>query len=155
MAKPSFVVRAVNWQAHRDKLDAVRRAVFVREQGVPEALEWDGLDERSYHVLALSAAGRPIGTGRLLPDGRIGRMAVLRRWRGRGVGSAILRLLLELARKEGHATVRLHAQTQALGFYEKHGFQVVGEEFTEAGIPHRAMLIRLGEPPGPPPGGLG
>lgn len=150
MAEPPFVVRPVNWQAHRDQINAVRRAVFIKEQGVPESLEWDGLDERSYHVLALSAAGRPIGTGRLLPDGRIGRMAVLRRWRGRGVGSAILRLLLDLARKEGHATVRLHAQTHALGFYAKHGFQAVGEEFMEAGIPHRAMVIRLGEQPGPP-----
>lgn len=152
MAEPSFVVRPVNWQAHRDKLNAVRRAVFVKEQGVPEALEWDGLDERSYHVLALSAEGRPIGTGRLLPDGRIGRMAVLKRWRGRGVGSAILKLLLDLARKEGHTTVRLHAQTHALGFYAKYGFQAVGEEFMEAGIPHRAMVIRLGELPGPLPG---
>ncbi|MCW5606241.1 MAG: GNAT family N-acetyltransferase [Burkholderiales bacterium] len=145
---PPFVIRPVNWQATRDQLDAIRRNVFIEEQNVPEELEWDGLDERSYHVLALSGEGEPIGTGRLLLDGHIGRMAVLRPWRRQGVGSAILRALLVLAQKEGHDTVRLNAQVQAIGFYEKHGFKPLGKPFMDAGIPHRAMKIELKSLPG-------
>ncbi|MDP1716437.1 MAG: GNAT family N-acetyltransferase, partial [Burkholderiales bacterium] len=91
----------------------MRSTVFIDEQNVPEALEWDDQDEKSRHVLALSVHGEPIGTGRLLPDGRIGRMAVLREWRGKGVGSAILQALLELARQDGLRTIRLNAQTHA------------------------------------------
>lgn len=139
----SFIIRPVNWHANRDKLGAVRRSVFIEEQNVPEALEWDDMDERSYHVLALDRGGAPIGTGRLLLDGHIGRMAVLKPWRGRGVGSAILRALLDLAQKEGHETVKLNAQIHALAFYRKHGFKAFGGEFMEAGIPHRTMKIRI------------
>jgi predicted GNAT family N-acyltransferase len=141
--QPTFRVRPVNWLANRDKLDAVRRSVFVEEQNVPEALEWDDMDESSYHVLALDGDDTPIGTGRLLLDGHIGRMAVLKAWRGRGVGGAILMALLGLAQKEGHETVILNAQTHALAFYKKHGFKVFGSEFMEAGIPHRAMKISI------------
>jgi len=148
MAAPPFVVRPVNWIATREKLRALRRAVFIEEQRVPEELEWDDADERCYHVLATSEEGQPIGTGRLKLDGQIGRMAVARDWRGRGVGGAILESLLALARKEGCTTVRLHAQTHAIGFYAKYGFTAFGEEFDEAGIPHRMMELRLEpEPP--------
>lgn len=139
----SFTIRLVNWHASRDPLHAVRRAVFIEEQQVPEEEEWDAIDERCCHVLAISAAGEPIGTGRLLPDGHIGRMAVLKAWRGKGVGSAMLRTLLDLAQKDGFQMVRLNAQTHAMGFYARHGFSVVGDEFIEAGIPHRKMQISL------------
>ena len=143
MPTPPFVVRPVNWNATRDKLRALRRAVFIEEQRVPEELEWDDADERAYHVLAMSEAGEPIGTGRLKLDGQIGRMAVARKWRRRGVGAAILQSLLDLARKEGCTMVRLHAQTHAIPLYEKYGFEIVGEEFDEAGIPHRMMELKL------------
>lgn len=143
MPAPPFVVRPVNWNATRDKLRALRRAVFIEEQRVPEELEWDDADARAYHVLAISEAGEPIGTGRLKLDGQIGRMAVARKWRRRGVGAAILRCLLDLARKEGCTVVRLHAQTHAIPFYAKYGFEAVGEEFDEAGIAHRAMELAL------------
>lgn len=149
--QPPFIIRPVNWHASRDKLYAVRRSVFIEEQNVPEALEWDDMDERSYHVLAFDGEGAPIGTGRLLLDGHIGRMAVLKAWRRRGVGRAILRALLDLAQKEGHETVRLNAQTHALAFYRKHGFRVVGSEFMEAGIAHRTMKISIGPLPGRAP----
>ena len=139
----SFLVRPVNWKADRNKLHAVRRTVFIEEQNVPEELEWDEIDERCYHVLAFADDGAPIGTGRLLLDGHIGRMAVLKAWRGRGVGSAILKMLLLLAQKEGLESVDLHAQTHAVDFYAKHGFMATGGEFMEAGIPHRAMTIKL------------
>jgi len=110
---------------------------------VPEELEWDEIDARCRHVLAFLPDGEAIGTGRLLPDGHIGRMAVLKAWRGRGAGSAILTLLLRLARQAGFDVARLHAQTHAVGFYAKYGFTVTGDEFMEAGIPHRAMTLRL------------
>ncbi|MBI4207818.1 MAG: GNAT family N-acetyltransferase [Betaproteobacteria bacterium] len=139
----ALTVRLVDWHAHRAELHAIRRAVFIEEQRVPEELEWDEVDARCGHVLAFSPEDAPIGTGRLLPDGSIGRMAVLKAWRGRGVGSAILGMLLSLARKEGFDAVRLHAQTHAVGFYAKHGFAVTGDEFMEAGIPHRTMMLRL------------
>jgi predicted GNAT family N-acyltransferase len=143
MPAPPFVVRPVNWIAARDKLRALRRVVFIEEQHVPEELEWDDADDRAYHVLAMSEAGEPIGTGRLKLDGQIGRMAVARHWRRRGVGGAILQALLGLAKKEGCTMVHLHAQTRAVAFYEKYGFRVVGEEFEEAGIAHRPMELKL------------
>ncbi|HZN23515.1 MAG TPA: GNAT family N-acetyltransferase [Burkholderiales bacterium] len=143
MIETAFVVRPVNWNARREDLRALRRTVFIEEQNVPEELEWDEVDERAYHVLAMSGDGDPIGTGRLSLDCQIGRMAVARDWRGRGVGAAILRTLLAFAVKEGCRVVRLHAQTHALGFYERYGFEAVSDEFQEAGIPHRAMELRL------------
>jgi predicted GNAT family N-acyltransferase len=138
----AYIVERVTWREARDQLSAVRRAVFVVEQCVPEDLEWDEHDPDAVHVLASNAARTPIGTGRLLPDGRIGRMAVLSVWRGRGIGSAILQSLLDAARELGYMELKLHAQTHALDFYAKHGFAAAGDEFIEAGIPHRAMFLR-------------
>jgi predicted GNAT family N-acyltransferase len=149
MITPAFVVRPVNWLASRDKLHAVRRTVFIEEQKVPEELEWDDADEYAYHVLATTRDGTPIGTGRLKTDCHIGRMAVLKPWRGRGVGSAILETLIGLADKEGCRVVRLHAQTHALEFYARHGFTGVGGEFAEAGIPHRVMELTFPSQPAP------
>jgi predicted GNAT family N-acyltransferase len=139
----TFTVREVAWHTHRVELQAIRRVVFVEEQRVPEELEWDDADARCHHVLAFAPGGEAIGTGRLLPGGHIGRMAVLAAWRGRGAGSAMLEFLLTLARRQQFEVVRLHAQTHALDFYVKHGFAVTGAEFMEAGIPHRAMTLRL------------
>ena len=129
----------VDWNASGAALRAIRTAVFVDEQSVPAELEWDGIDERCLHVLAKTTAGEAIGTGRLLPDGHIGRMAVLKPWRGNGVGSMILAELLNAAREQRHATVELSAQTHAIEFYRRHGFEVVSEEYLEAGILHRTM----------------
>ncbi len=134
-----FTVQLVNWNTDSKPLKAVRIAVFVEEQGVPEDLEWDGLDERSQHVMAIASSGKPVGTGRLLPDAHIGRMAVLKEWRGKGVGGALLDTLLVLANRTGFGVVQLHAQTHALDFYRKRGFMAQGKEFMEAGIPHFLM----------------
>ena len=139
----SFTVRIVNWQDDAPALRAIRETVFIHEQQVPVELEWDGLDADCLHVLAADSTGNPIGTARLLPDGHIGRMAVLKAWRGRGVGSALLRLLLDEASKRGLGQVVLNAQTYAAGFYAKFGFQAVGEEFMDAGIPHVRMILPL------------
>jgi predicted GNAT family N-acyltransferase len=137
--QPPFTVKPVYWNASEKILRGLRTAVFVEEQGVPVELEWDGLDEHAYHVVAFSPERAPIGTGRLLQDGHIGRMAVLRQWRRKGVGKALLGMLLVIANKMGYEEVRLHAQTRVLEFYLRHGFAPQGEEFLEAGIPHIMM----------------
>jgi predicted GNAT family N-acyltransferase len=141
----AFAVRRACWTQDRDALTQVRTRVFVKEQGVPPALEWDQSDETAIHLLAWDGADHPIGTARLLPSGQIGRMAVLGPWRGRGVGSALLREALRIAAESGLPTPFLHAQTAALSFYHRHGFRAAGQVFYEAGIPHRTM-IHGGEP---------
>ncbi|MDD5249473.1 MAG: GNAT family N-acetyltransferase [Rhodocyclaceae bacterium] len=121
----------------------MREAVFVREQKVPIELEWDEFDAGSRHVLARDPSGDPIGTGRLLPDGHVGRMAVLPAWRGKGVGRALLEALLDAARERQMPLLALHAQTAAADFYTRFGFKPEGEPFMEAGIPHIVMTLRL------------
>ena len=125
-----------------DAILAVRRTVFVEEQAVPESLEIDGLDETCQHVLAFDTSNRAIGTARLMPHGRIGRVAVLADWRKRGVGAALMRTLLAEADRRGFAEIELHAQTWTIGFYETLGFLCEGDEFLEAEIPHRRMVRR-------------
>ena len=115
----------------------------MQEQGVPEALEWDEWDAPSRHFLAEDAQGHPIGTARLLPDGHIGRMAVLAFWRRRGVGTALMRQVLAAAREAGFTAVELAAQTHALKFYARFGFVTHGDEFMDAGIPHYTMRLEL------------
>lgn len=127
------------WEALREDAKAIRYQVFVVEQKVPLELEWDEMDPQSLHAVARDAAGRAVGTGRLLPDGHIGRMAVLPEYRDCGIGGAILRALMEKARARGDREVMLNAQMQAQGFYAAHGFSVTGEQFMEAGIPHVCM----------------
>lgn len=147
MSRPAaFEVGLVAWNEARTALESVRRAVFVVEQHVPEELEWDEADAVSQHALA-SSDGVPIGTARLLPDGHIGRIAVLRAWRGHGVGAALLTTMIDAARERGCAIVLLNAQVQALDFYRRFGFVAEGEVFPDAGIPHRAMKLEL-TPPG-------
>ncbi len=139
----AFRVRPADWSREQAALIELRTRVFVDEQGVPPEIEIDGLDPGCVHVLAETADGRIIGTGRLLPEGRIGRLAVERAWRGRGVGRALLETLVACAAQQGFATVELHAQTRAIGFYEAAGFRAEGPEFDDAGIPHRRMTRPL------------
>ncbi|MDE2367167.1 MAG: GNAT family N-acetyltransferase [Betaproteobacteria bacterium] len=128
-------------------LRAVREAVFIREQGVPVELEWDTFDANCTHLIASDPAGGPIGTARLLPHGSAGRMAVIKEWRGRGVGSALMRHLLDEAMKRRVQEVALSAQAHATEFYARFGFRVTGKEFMEAGIPHVRMVLRLTDEP--------
>jgi len=141
-----FTIVLADYARDLDALRAVRETVFVQEQRVPLDLEWDELDPRCVHVLARDAAGTPIGTGRLTPDRRIGRMAVLRDWRNRGVGDALLLALLQAARDRGWHSVSLHAQAPALDFYLRHGFRPRGPRFLEAGIEHQDMVLDLDAP---------
>lgn len=139
MTMTSFTIGETDWARDAARLGAVRRAVFIDEQGVPEALEWDEYDAVSTHWLALAEDGSPIGCARLLPDGHIGRMAVLRECRSMGVGSRILERLIERARERGDREVVLSAQVHAMSFYARHGFTAVGPVYQEAGIPHQDM----------------
>lgn len=128
----------MGWEAARVAASRIRVQVFVDEQRVPREIEMDDLDGACVHALAY-VQGRAVGTGRLLPDGHIGRMAVLRECRSSGVGGAILERLIEEARLRGMRNVVLSAQTHALGFYRRHGFKEEGSVFEEAGIAHQVM----------------
>ena len=130
-----------SWADFRAWAQPIRFQVFVHEQRVPVALELDEFDAVATHALAFDPEGRPIGTGRLLPDGHIGRVAVLPQWRNTGVGSRIVRSLLNQAFQLGLTTVALSAQSHARLFYEHLGFSVVGEPYLEAGIEHVAMQM--------------
>ncbi len=134
-----YEVQQVDWRDHGEALLAIRFQVFVEEQGVPADLEHDAADSGAIHVLATADDGTPIGTARMLDDGHIGRMAVLPEWRGRGVGSALLRALLRLAAARGQRSVFLHAQCSAEPFYARLGFAAEGDVFVDAGIDHRCM----------------
>lgn len=136
----SFIIRVVDWGVEKERLLSVRHEVFVIEQKVAEELEIDGLDGDCVQVLAEDADGRPIGTARLMPEGRIGRVAVLAGWRRCGVGAGLVATLEGEARRRGMARLVLHSQTWTIPFYQSIGFALVdGEEFFEAGIPHRVM----------------
>ena len=140
---PLFTVKRVEWSAASVELHAVRHAVFVEEQQILEELEWDDMEARCVHVLAMSANDAAIGCGRLLPDGHIGRMAVLKPWRGQGVWAALMRELLAVALEQGHTSAELSAQTHAIGFYRRFGFEITSDEYLEVAIPHRAMRLLL------------
>ena len=146
-----FSIQLMTWSDALPLARAVREKVFIQEQDVPRELEWDEWDERSDHAVALDGGSNAIGTARLLPigciGGRVGRMAVLRHWRGQGVGASLLEALLRLAGERGMREVTLHAQTHAAGFYRRFGFDTRGDEFLEAGIPHQEMHLRLRRAP--------
>ena len=139
----AYTIIETDWARDAARLGAVRRAVFIEEQGVPEPMEWDEHDVVSVHWLAIAADGKPIGCARLLSDGHVGRMAVLPAWRGRGVGRALLAKVLLAAQARGQMTLRLSAQTHAAAFYARAGFVAEGAEYEEAGIPHVAMQRSL------------
>lgn len=131
-------IELMSWEEARALAAPVRFAVFVEEQRVPPEIELDEMDPLSLHVLAFQDE-QAIGTARLLPDGHVGRMAVLEAWRGRGIGGRMLARLIDEARLRGHREVVLAAQVHAAGFYRAHGFVEQGEEYLEAGIAHRQM----------------
>ncbi|MFI1656895.1 GNAT family N-acetyltransferase [Streptomyces sp. NPDC020472] len=152
----AHAVREALGDEDREACFAVRREVFVEEQGVPRELEYDTYDETAVHVLAVRADGVPLGTGRLLHGadatgrtgadasvGFLGRLAVTKAARGLGVGAALVRAVEDVARERGLSAVDLHAQTHALGFYERLGYVAYGPEFPDAGMPHRAMRKAL------------
>ncbi|MEV7954959.1 GNAT family N-acetyltransferase [Streptomyces sp. NPDC087532] len=151
-----YITRTVIDERDRAACFQVRKDVFVGEQNVPEEIEYDAYDADAVHVIAVAADGSALGTGRLLHGpaavartgtdlavGSLGRLAVIKRARGLGVGVALVRAIEDAARELGLAAVDLHAQTHALGFYERLGYAAYGPEFPDAGIPHRAMRRSL------------
>jgi predicted GNAT family N-acyltransferase len=134
-----FRVELGAWEALRAQAEPIRFEVFVGEQKVPPESELDEWDASSLHALAFDASGRAVATGRLLPDGHIGRMAVLREARGQGAGAAVLEALMSAARARGEHEVALSAQTHAIAFYERAGFVAEGPEYLDCDIPHRLM----------------
>ena len=136
----AITIRRADWNdpVDRARLKAIRRTVFIEEQQVPEALEWDDDDATAIHLLAIDpASGEAVGTARILPNDKIGRMAVLRPWRERGIGRALLREAIARCGRKPF----LHAQAQAIDFYRAEGFVPSGDPFDEAGIPHRLMVL--------------
>ncbi len=132
-------LRLGNWDALGSDARAIRFEVFVDEQQVDPEIELDEMDAVCLHALAFDACGVAVGTGRLLPDGHIGRMAVRKCARGTGVGSALLQALMLQAQERGDQSVVLSAQTHAAPFYARHGFVPQGEVHVEAGIDHILM----------------
>ncbi|MFG6175734.1 GNAT family N-acetyltransferase [Halomonas sp. THAF12] len=135
-------IREGDWASLGEAAGEIRRVVFIEEQAVPRDEEWDGRDPECVHFLA-RVDGRTVGTARLLPDGHIGRVAVLAEARGLGIGLALMQAAIVAARHRGFSSVELAAQTHALAFYERLGFAAHGETFQDAGIPHRNMVLDL------------
>ncbi len=139
MNRSNYTVQQVSWQQQQQALATIRRQVFIEEQNVPESLEWDGEDNNAFHLLAVDHHSNPIGCVRMLKDGHIGRMAVIKPWRQQGVGSCLLTQMIELAAKHAIKTIELDAQCHAISFYQRHGFTIASDEFLDAGIPHQKM----------------
>ena len=131
-----------NWKQSHHELKQIRTSVFIEEQHVPAELEWDEFDEQSIHFLAL-LDNKPVATARLKPDGQIGRMAVIKNYRSKGIGTELLKTVLLQAQKNDYNMVYLHAQKQAIKFYKQFNFINNGAEFMDAGIKHRAMYKLL------------
>lgn len=145
MLPSGYRLQLGSWGDLRGDAQAIRLEVFVQEQGVPAELEMDAMDALCLHAVAYDAAGTPVATGRLLPDGHIGRMAVRKESRGSGLGGALLQALMEAAKARGHGHVALSSQSHAAPFYTRHGFVKEGEEFLEAGIAHVNMQRPFGD----------
>ncbi len=135
-------IRMADWLVDGAEVKAIREMVFIHEQQVPVELEWDGLDADCIHVLAFSGE-KPIGTARLQLNGHVGRMAVLKHWRNKGVGSAMLQRLLIEIHNRGIQYAVLNAQITAADFYRRFGFKAEGEEFMDVGIPHVRMVLEV------------
>ena len=131
-----------DWDTNREMFIKIRREVFIVEQNAPEQIELDEMDSLCTHALVFDARGGPVGTGRLAPDGKIGRMAVMKSYRKTGIGTAIMKKLLEADRDKGIKNFYLNSQTEAIGFYEKFGFAADGSIFQEAGIDHVRMILQ-------------
>ena len=136
-----------NWKEHGEAAGAIRRQVFIEEQGIPADMEWDAADASCLHALARNRFGVPLATGRMLEHvpgvAKIGRMAVLRSMRGTQIGRQVLDALMAEARQQGYREVLLHAQLSAENFYLRAGFQRRGQPFEEAGIGHVEMVRTL------------
>ena len=138
----SLKLDLVSFAEHEKAITHIRNTVFTVEQGVDPAIDFDGLDTQAFQVLC-TIAGKPVGTGRMLDDGHIGRVAVLGDYRSRGIGTGIMELLLATARERAIDRVYLYAQANAVPFYDKLGFSACGANFMEAGMLHTPMELQF------------
>ena len=136
-------ITEVTWHQAQSQLREVRTKVFIDEQQVPIELEWDDLDEVAQHLLVVDGQTYPVACARMLSNGSIGRMAVLKAWRGLGVGSALLTEAIGLHVQQGLQTITLSAQLHAVGFYEKAGFVVMSPPYLDANILHVDMQLAV------------
>jgi len=146
MNNPSWNIRQTDWKNDQLSIKSVRENVFVIEQSIPEELEWDEHDKTARHLLAIDTDAHPIGTARLTMLGeqsQIGRLAVLKNWRGIGIGRSLLEEMVRLAIEEKLSSISLNAQVRVMSFYKSFGFSSVGNEFLEADIPHQKMVKLL------------
>ena len=132
----------VDYVEHQTAITLIRFSVFSQEQGVDPAIDFDGLDREALHVVSYDD-DEPVGTGRILEDGHIGRVCVMPRYRSRGIGTRIMEVLIETAREKGIKEVHLYAQVDAVPFYDRLGFSACGENFEEAGMMHTPMVLKL------------
>lgn len=157
---PSFSFILSRWEKAEAEIRQIRNTVFVEEQDIPADLEWDGNDQDCFHVMAYDENSNPIGTGRihinnlvdevsgtLVRVGHIGRIAVLKHWRGFGVGGAILVYLVHIAEAQRLESVFLNSQEHLQYFYENRKFTREGSVFHEAGIPHVRMVRQISQRP--------
>lgn len=140
-----FAIVQVSWQSHQSELMALREQVFVIEQCVPLALEWDGLDDTATHLLAMDAQNHAIGCARILSSDTIGRMAVLQHWQGFGVGRALLNTAVDICKAQGTRAIKLSAQKHALSFYAQAGFVVSSADYMDANILHCDMKLHISD----------
>lgn len=133
-----IVIKTVDFNNNFSEIEKIRTSVFVKEQNVPIELEWDEFDNDSSHIIAYYK-NKPVGTARLLNDGHIGRMAVLKAYRNRNIGKNMLKYILEIAQKRSINNIELSAQEHAVNFYKKYGFTVTSNVYMDAGIPHYTM----------------
>jgi len=137
-----YHIQKVTWASHQPELRAVREQVFIQEQLVTPEFEWDEMDASAVHLLAIFDH-RPVACLRIIDFQKIGRMAVLKDWRGNGLGTAMLQEAIHICRKHGSQYIRLSAQTHAIHFYEKAGFKQISDEYCDVQIPHVDMQLDL------------
>ena len=142
MHNPAISLRVVSWPQAESALRQIRQQVFIQEQCVPLDLEWDGLDEQATHLL-LEVEHQPVACARLLATQQLGRMAVLAKWRGIGLGSRVMQCAIEYAQQQAWDNIQISAQIHAVGFYQRFGFQITSEPYLDAGILHCDMVLPL------------
>lgn len=139
----SFTIQQTSFDDNKQAIMFVREQVFIKEQHVPVELEWDEYDADAIHLVVMDKNHKPIATSRLLDNGHIGRMAVLKGWRKQGIGKKMLSMLSDIAREKGLSRVFLSAQVDAIDFYQKQGFNIISDTYMDAGIPHKDMILNL------------
>ena len=142
IASQHVTIKQVSWQLAEAHLRQVRTVVFIEEQFVTPEFECDDIDSTAVHLLAMHD-NQAIGCLRIIQHEKIGRMAVLKPWRGKGVGNMLLKQAIELCRQHGSTQIVLSAQTHAIHFYQQAGFKMTSGEYTDVQIPHVDMCLKL------------